>query len=75
MNVHTCSSDIFAMYCLHEGMNLKLTYHLGGIVKHMKTKAGPSSKTLENEGDAVKFLNNAEAGIVGKAFKIVVIYC
>jgi len=36
-----------------------------GIVKHMKSKAGPSSKELKTVADAEKFLDNAEHSIIG----------
>lgn len=36
-----------------------------GIIKYMRTKAGPSSKNLENVAMAEKFLSNSEHSIVG----------
>jgi protein disulfide isomerase family A protein 3 len=36
-----------------------------GIVKHMKSKAGPSSKELKTLEEATKFLENSEHSIVG----------
>jgi protein disulfide isomerase family A protein 3 len=36
-----------------------------GIVKHMRSKAGPSSKELKSVEDAAKFLDNSEHSIVG----------
>lgn len=36
-----------------------------GIVKHMKSKAGPSFKELLTVADAEKFLANSEHSIVG----------
>jgi protein disulfide isomerase family A protein 3 len=36
-----------------------------GIVKHMRSKAGPSSKELKTVADAVKFLENSEHSIIG----------
>lgn len=36
-----------------------------GIVKHMKSKAGPSSKHLLSSADAKKFLANPEHSIIG----------
>ena len=38
-----------------------------GIVSHMKSKAGPSSKELVTVADAEKFLSSQEHGIVGKS--------
>jgi len=37
-----------------------------GIVKTMKSKAGPSSKELVTVADAEKFLANSEHSIVGQ---------
>ena len=39
---------------------------LDGIVKYMRSKAGPSSKELKSVEDAEKFLDNTEHSIVGK---------
>ena len=39
---------------------------LGGIVKLMKSKAGPTSKLLESVADAVKFLDTSDYSIIGK---------
>jgi len=36
-----------------------------GIVKHMKSKAGPSSKELKTVEEAAKFLDNSEHSIIG----------
>jgi protein disulfide isomerase family A protein 3 len=36
-----------------------------GIVKYMRSKAGPSSKELKSVEDAAKFLENTEHGILG----------
>lgn len=36
-----------------------------GIVKYMKSQAGPSSKTLSSVADAEKFLNNMDHSIIG----------
>jgi len=36
-----------------------------GIVKHMKSKAGPSSKNLLSVADAEKFLGSSEHSIIG----------
>lgn len=37
-----------------------------GIVKHMKTKSGPSSKNLDSLEVAEKFFSFPDVGIVGK---------
>ena len=37
-----------------------------GIIKLMKTKSGPASKTLDSVEAAEKFLSKAEAGFVGE---------
>lgn len=36
-----------------------------GIVKYMRSKAGPSSKVLTSVAEAEKFLDNIEHSIVG----------
>ncbi len=40
-------------------------YILDGIVKHMRSKAGPSSKLLLTVADAEKFIENQEHAVVG----------
>lgn len=39
---------------------------LDGIVKYMRSKAGPSSKELKTVEDAAKFLDNTDHSIVGE---------
>ena len=41
---------------------------LDGIVKYMKSKAGPASKELSSVEDATKFINNQEHSIIGQLF-------
>lgn len=36
-----------------------------GIIKYMRSKAGPTSKELKSVADVEKFLNNFEIGVVG----------
>ena len=37
-----------------------------GIVKYMRTKAGPSSKDLTSHAELLKFIDNEEHSIVGR---------
>lgn len=37
-----------------------------GIVKYMRSKAGPSSKLLQSVAEAEKFLDNPDHAIIGK---------
>lgn len=36
-----------------------------GIIKYMQTRAGPTSKELNNVADAEKFLSKADYGVIG----------
>lgn len=45
-----------------------------GIVKYMRTRAGPSAKELNTVEEAAKFLSNSEHSIVGKFLKLTFFY-
>jgi predicted restriction endonuclease len=40
-----------------------------GIIKYMQTRAGPTSKELNEVADAEKFLSKSEYGVIGKIEK------
>lgn len=37
-----------------------------GIIKYMQTRAGPTSKELNEVADAEKFLSKSEYGVIGQ---------
>lgn len=49
-----------------------------GIIKYMQTRAGPTSKELNEVADAEKFLSKSEYGVIGKIVRIYMyslLYC